>query len=207
MKRPAGLTCRPACPHIARASRPDGRSGSRRGGKSGLHGSTAPDNVRRGRPQGKCHRNQTASGPPAARVKRCGKSAPRVRQRKRQGKPHREQSRIGVARSLARDGFCFRSRLRTAARVDCSRRQATGVPEEWPSRGSDPALQNPAYRPAGTLLPSFPVPAQPHPEVPPQAASKDGHSCVAPRISILRGWLRSHLRMRVLRPVVPPANR
>ena len=31
------------------------------------------------------------------RVKRCGKSAPRVRQRKRHGKPHREQNRIGTA--------------------------------------------------------------------------------------------------------------
>src|SRR5467141_530623 len=33
----------------------------------------------------------------AVRVKRCGKSAPRVRQRKRHGKPHREQDRIGTA--------------------------------------------------------------------------------------------------------------
>ena len=32
-----------------------------RGGKSGLHGQTVPDNVRRGRPQGKCHREQTAA--------------------------------------------------------------------------------------------------------------------------------------------------
>jgi len=30
-------------------------------------------------------------------VKRCGKSAPRVRQRNRHGKPHREQDRIGTA--------------------------------------------------------------------------------------------------------------
>ena len=30
------------------------------GGKSGLHGDTVPDNVRRGRPQGKRHREQTA---------------------------------------------------------------------------------------------------------------------------------------------------
>src|SRR5687768_11107318 len=34
-----------------------------------------------------------------------------------------------------------------AVRVGCLRRRATGVPDEWPSRGSDPALQNPAYRP------------------------------------------------------------
>ena len=31
------------------------------GGKSGLHGDTVPDNVRRGRPQGKRHRKQTAA--------------------------------------------------------------------------------------------------------------------------------------------------
>ena len=29
-------------------------------GKSGLHGNTVPANGRRGRPQGKCHRKQTA---------------------------------------------------------------------------------------------------------------------------------------------------
>ena len=68
-------------------------------GKSGLHRHTVPDNIRRGRPQGQCHRERTA--PPSfgaqVRVKRCGKSAPRVRQRKRHGKPHREQDRIGTA--------------------------------------------------------------------------------------------------------------
>jgi hypothetical protein len=71
------------------------------GGKSGLHGSTVPDNVRRGRPQGKCHRKQTAGPKPQGfrqvRVKGCGKSAPRDRQRKRHGKPHREQDQIGAA--------------------------------------------------------------------------------------------------------------
>jgi hypothetical protein len=50
---------------------------------------------------GKCHRKHTAfAGPNAGagvRVKRCGKSAPRVRQRNRHGKPHREQDRIGTA--------------------------------------------------------------------------------------------------------------
>jgi len=51
-------------PHSVRVSRLDGRPAhvpkGRRGGKSGLHGHTVPDNVRRGQPQGKCHRNQTA---------------------------------------------------------------------------------------------------------------------------------------------------
>jgi len=35
------------------------------GGKSGLHGIKVPDNVRRGQPQGKCHRNK----PPRLRGK------------------------------------------------------------------------------------------------------------------------------------------
>src|SRR6478752_898652 len=38
-----------------------------------------------------------------ARVKRCGKSAPRVRQRIRHGKPHREQDRIGTATRAVRE--------------------------------------------------------------------------------------------------------
>ena len=38
----------------------------------------------------------------AVRVKRCGKSAPRWRQRWRHGKPHREQNRIGTAWSACR---------------------------------------------------------------------------------------------------------
>src|SRR6266853_6143453 len=47
----------------------------------------------------------TESTPPArlgytrrtARVKRCGKSAPRRRRRRRQGKPHREHDQVGAA--------------------------------------------------------------------------------------------------------------
>src|SRR5258708_39875594 len=39
----------------------------------------------------------------AARVKRCGKSAPRIRQRNRHGKPHREQNRIGTATRAVRE--------------------------------------------------------------------------------------------------------
>src|SRR3984957_12599209 len=85
------------------ASRPDGRR-LKNGGKSGLHTDTAPDNVRRGRPQGKRHRKHTAGSPAGrpssetARVKGCGKSAPRGRQRRRHGKPRREQNRIGATR-------------------------------------------------------------------------------------------------------------
>ena len=35
-------------------------------------------------------------------MKRCGKSAPRLRQRRRHGKPHREQNRIGTATRAVR---------------------------------------------------------------------------------------------------------
>ena len=98
----SGFDRRFANSQISSARRPDGRSPPWAGrGKSGLHGGTVPGNARRGRPQGKCHRKYTA-GPSrntgrAARVKRCGKSAPRRRQRRWQGKPHREQDQVGAA--------------------------------------------------------------------------------------------------------------
>jgi hypothetical protein len=129
---PHGTDCQSAGRPLRQGSK------GRRGGKSGLHGRTVPDNVRRGRPQGKCHRNETACPPRGgpARVKRCGKSAPRCRQRERHGKPHREQNRIGVARVLAkaRPGLSG-----PATRVGCLTRRATGVAEEWPSRAGQPA--------------------------------------------------------------------
>ena len=65
-------------------------------------------------------------------VKRCGKSAPRLRQRRRQGKPHREQDRIGAA-ALAFTGGA-RGHSRPAARVGRVRRAVRRVPEEWSSR-------------------------------------------------------------------------
>src|ERR1700737_4864135 len=71
-----------------------------------------------------------------ARVKRCGKSAPRVRQRNRHGKPHREQDRIGTAtRECSLDkAITPQGDVRLAVRVGCSRQRANVVPEEWPSR-------------------------------------------------------------------------
>jgi hypothetical protein len=71
----------------------------------------------------------------AVRVKRCGKSAPRLRQRSRHGKPHREQDRIGTATRAVRanDNACG-SDVRLAVRVGCPRPRASAVPEEWPSR-------------------------------------------------------------------------
>jgi len=97
---PLDAACRAGASPARRqtAGRPLVRERSRAGGKSGLHGTTVPVNDRRGRPQGKCHREQTARTPQGlrARVKRWGKSPPRFRQRRRHGKPHREQGRIGV---------------------------------------------------------------------------------------------------------------
>ena len=109
-KPPAPMTSPPpldgraaAPPSLAgqSAGRPLRANAERRPGrKVRAPGQTVPDNVRRGQPQGQCHREQTAAArcvSAAARVKRCGKSAPRFRQRKRHGKPHREQDRIGTA--------------------------------------------------------------------------------------------------------------
>ena len=68
-------------------------------------------------------------------MKRCGKSAPRVRQRNRHGKPHREQNRIGTARrDVRREAITPQGDVRLAVRVGCSRQRANVVPEEWPSR-------------------------------------------------------------------------
>ncbi len=81
----------------------------------------------------------TESKPPrlaGVRVKGCGKSAPRRRRRRRQGKPHREQDQIGVAGCARKRGA--RSVFRPATRVDCSRRPAMDVPDEWPSRRGNP---------------------------------------------------------------------
>jgi hypothetical protein len=153
------LTATARVPIPCIVSRPDGRSGFTAGEvKSGLRGRAVPDNVRRVRAQGKCHREQTAAArcvPTAARVKRCGKSAPRRRQRRWHGKPHREQDRIGAARGLgAKAQRTSRSVSRPAVRVGCWRRRVTGVQEEWPSRmrACSHAIQNPAYRLADLYL-------------------------------------------------------
>ena len=106
--------------HRQLAGRPLRLGWKRRGrGKSGLHGNTVPGNARRGRPQGKCHRKQTARPASASRVrvKGWGKSPPRDRRRDRHGKPHREQNRIGTTRGSPQ--ACFRAsrpgRLREAS--------------------------------------------------------------------------------------------
>ena len=105
-----------------------------------------PGNARRGRPQGQCHRKQTAHLRACAlrwvRVKRCGKSAPRFWQQKWQGKPHQEQRQIGVA-----DGLF-------PARHPGRRREASGNgrPRGMVIHLRQRRGQNPAYRPSGSIL-------------------------------------------------------
>jgi len=125
-------------------------AGDRARGKSGLHGNTVPGNTRRGRPQGKCHREHTARRGFClrARVKGCGKSAPRPRRRGRHGKPHREQDRVGA--TARRPWWTGRPVSGPVARVGRARCPATGIPEEWPSPGAGRG-QNPAYRPPPPL--------------------------------------------------------
>ena len=117
------------------------------GGKSGLHGNTVPVNGRRGRPQGKCHREQTAVGLQTVRVTGCGKSAPHRRYRRWHGKPHREQDRIGTARERKfAGGFlrCCPGRSRRGVRRRAPQMNGYLSSRFRPGRG-----QNPAYRPSG----------------------------------------------------------
>ena len=146
------------------ARRPDGRSAA---GAWPCRGEESPGSTEarcRVTPGGGDPRESaTESKPPAhirrrfgvspARVKGCGKSAPRVRRRTRHGKPHREQDRVGTAgrRLGGRAGF------RAAVRVGRTRRPATDVPDEWPSRAlslrgrpaTEPGLQA-VWRPSHT---------------------------------------------------------
>ncbi len=127
---------KPVCHRIsARARRPDGRRrvpqgprgrkvrAPRKRGAGQRPAGATPGKV----PQKTYRRHRLRALP--ARVKRCGKSAPRARQRAWQGKPHREQDRIGAAGGASRQG-----RFRPAARVGRMRRVARRVLEEWPSR-------------------------------------------------------------------------
>ena len=87
------------------------------------------------------------------RVKGCGKSAPRRRQRRRHGKPHREQDRIGATGPCAGQPARGPTRFRVVARVDRSRRPATVVPEEWSSRARAHARAPYRTRLTGRLAP------------------------------------------------------
>ena len=92
------------------------------------------------------------------RVKRCGKSAPPLRQRRGQGKPHREQDRIGVAGGHGTRNCDVRRKgvpapspglVARGARQRASQRNGRPRPRERPG-------QNPAYRPSGLHFPSPP---------------------------------------------------
>jgi len=103
------LTRAPAVPIHCWVSRLDGRSGNHRK----VAGEESPGSMdircrittggrepRESATESRPPRPRPGQGGSAVRVKGCGKSAPRRRQRGRHGKPHREQDRIGTARSL-----------------------------------------------------------------------------------------------------------
>jgi hypothetical protein len=87
----------------------------------------------------------------AVRVKRCGKSAPRSRQRERQGKPHREQDQVGAAGTPERSGAPGEPSRRRSGRsheaLGNERPRGMAIPAHARAR----AGQNPAYRPSGVL--------------------------------------------------------
>ena len=115
-------------PHHRHVSRPDGRSGNHRK----VAGEESPGSIDircritsgGGNPRDSATENEplppSPKGRGRVRVKRCGKSAPRVRQRSRHGKPHREQDRIGTATrecSLKRDNTAGRCQARRPGRL------------------------------------------------------------------------------------------
>ncbi len=79
--------------------------------------------------------NPRRSAGRVARVKRCGKSAPRRRQRRRQGKPHREQDQVGAAGVAAR-----------AAVPGGPPRRRSGRSREAPGNGRPRGMAIPARR-------------------------------------------------------------
>src|SRR5262247_2820612 len=134
------LDARRPQPQGKAVSRPDGRSGKCRKAAGEESPGSTDERCRitsgGGNPRESATEKETAGLRPA-RVKRCGKSAPRGRQRQRQGKPHREQNRIGAARGFPRKRN-IPDLSGPAARVGCLTRRATGVAEEWPSRTGRP---------------------------------------------------------------------
>ena len=146
--------------HSERLYRPqargsDGRRASaRKGGGEESPGST--DRRCRVMPGGGDPRESaTESRPPRAfarraRVKGCGKSAPRFQQWRRHGKPHREQNRIGAAHGpdpARRPGWLLEA-------------AGNSRPRGMAVQAGRPAGQNPAYRSSGLILPT-PAPLRP----------------------------------------------
>jgi hypothetical protein len=100
----------------------------------------------------KIHRQPASARRAAVRVKWCGKSAPRRRQRRRQGKPHREQDQVGAA------GISERSEMPGGPSRRRSGRSHEALGDERPrgmvitAQGYAPrAGQNPAYTPSGPV--------------------------------------------------------
>src|SRR5579862_5468895 len=130
--------------HIKWARRPGGRSLLWRGEES--PGSTE---VRcRVTPGGGDPRESaTESTPPrpfrktrrAARVKGCGKSAPRRRQRRRHGKPHREQDQVGTAGSQEPGALSCRRPGRSREASGNGRPRGMVIPRG--NAGTEPGLQ------------------------------------------------------------------
>ena len=85
----------------------------------------------------------------AARVKGCGKSAPRRRQRRRHGKPRREQNRIGATQRRPRATRACPLALSLGLVARGARRRASQ--RNGRHAGRVPAIQNPAYRPTGVV--------------------------------------------------------
>ena len=131
--------------------RPDGRSrreaGEESPGSTGTRCRVTPGG-------GDPRESATESKPPAGsasarlrvRVKGCGKSAPRRRQRRRHGKPHREQDQVGTTAQAPRGGRAqagFRAGRPGRSREARGDTGPRGMAILRPSgRG-----QNPAYRP------------------------------------------------------------
>ena len=160
------------------APRADGRmtAGRKFRGKSGLHEGRVPGNARRGQPQGKRHREETAmvSGPnlqglnPDAAmvmVKRWGKSPPRTWQQGRYGKPHPEQCRIGASRGKVCPQAFGRAETSTGIfqpggpgwQLDCV---GNGAARGMVIHGRKLPGQNPAYRLSAQIQPESDL----HPE-------------------------------------------
>src|SRR5262249_14678293 len=148
------LTEVPRLPRFVLARRLDGRSpqrGEESPGSTEVRCRVTPGG-------GDPRESATESTPPAclrftgraARVKRCGKSAPRRRQRWRQGKPHREQDQVGVAgaaeRSATPGGPPRRRSGRSQEALGDGRPRGMAITA--PDNG---AGQNPAYTPAGRV--------------------------------------------------------
>jgi hypothetical protein len=152
-------------PHAYGVSRPDGRSctcrkaaGEESPGSIDIRCRITPGG---GNPRESATENEPLPPPflparagirdEAVRVKRCGKSAPRIRQRSRHGKPHREQDRIGMAERAVResDNTAGRCQARHPGRLleAMCKHRPRGMAVTYRSLAGD-TLQNPAYRPA-----------------------------------------------------------